>query len=148
MDKFDKIYKSFSELLSDLNYKNSYIKEKILNILYVSNAHLNAVDIQDIFKKQYKEQISLTTIYSFLNFLTECNLVNVYNKNNIREYELNLSSHHDHLICEKCNKIITFFDEDIEKRQHIVSGDNKFNLIGHTMILYGICKKCQNIKKY
>ncbi|CAD7287771.1 Ferric uptake regulation protein [Campylobacter majalis] len=142
MQNFENFYKSFSSLSNDLNHKNSYIKERILNILYFSDTHLSANEIQAIFRKNYRENISLPAIYALLNFLDECKLSNVYIDNGVRKYELNLKTHHDHIICEKCRKAISFCDEVIEKRQHEIAYANGFELVGHSMILYGICSEC------
>lgn len=142
MNNFDNFYKNFSTFLNELNHKNSYIKERILNILYQSNIHLSANEIKQKFQKIYKENISLTSIYGFLNFLDECHLTNAYDKNGIKKFELNLSAHHDHLICEKCHKVISFRDEIIEIRQDEICKSRNFECKSHSMIIYGICKNC------
>lgn len=142
MDDFVRFYKNFSTLIKDLNYKNSYIKERILSILYFADRHLSVNEIQAEFEKKYREKISLPAIYALLNFLDECKLSNSYNENGVMKFELNLKAHHDHMICEKCRKTISFCDEEIEQRQHEICSENGFEIIGHSMILYGICSEC------
>ncbi|MGG7073119.1 transcriptional repressor [Campylobacter sp. 9BO] len=146
MSNFESFYKNFSSFLSQLNYKNSYIKERILSILYQSQSHLSAAQIQQIFSQKYGETISLTAIYGFLNFLDECHLTNTYEIDGVQKYELNLKSHHDHLICEKCHKVISFSDETIESRQDEICAKHGFVCKSHSMIIYGICAECSSIK--
>lgn len=143
MDNFDNFYKNFSNFLSELNHKNSYVKERILRILYQSDRHLSAHEIQTIFRKNFKENISLPAIYGVLNFLFECGLTNSYDEDSTRKYELNLGAHHDHLICEICHKVVAFSDEIIEARQDEICDKHGFSSISHNMILYGICDQCQ-----
>ncbi|WP_169763946.1 Fur family transcriptional regulator [Campylobacter mucosalis] len=142
MNNFDNFYKNFSAFLSELNHKNSYIKERILNILYTSEKHLSANEIQLEFQKRFKDKISLPAIYTLLNFLDECHLTNTYEDNGIKKYELNLSSHHDHIICEKCQKVIEFHDDVIEEQQENIAKAKGFEIKTHSMILYGICDEC------
>lgn len=143
MRNFEKFYSKFSDFLRDFNYKNSAQKEKILKLLYTSDEHLSANEIQEFFNSDLRENISLTTIYQFLNFLKEIGLVSEFDEGGVRKFELNLKSHHDHLICIKCGKIVSFYDKFIEARQDIICKEKNFNTQGHTMILYGICQECQ-----
>lgn len=144
MKNFDKFYKQMAGFMREFNYKNSYIKERILAILYRSDEHLSAAQIQAKFSQIYKENISLPSIYELLNFLEDCALAEAYDESGVRKYELNLKPHHDHIICEICGKTQSFFDETIEQCQEKICQNKNFKLISHTMLLYGICEQCQN----
>ncbi|MBE2985054.1 transcriptional repressor [Campylobacter sp. RM9344] len=142
MENFENFYKNLSHFMSEFNHKNSYAKEKILLILYHASSHLSAADIKDEFLKRHKQNISMPSIYALLNFLSECNLTNVYDDNGVRKFELNLTAHHDHLICERCGKVKSFRDDFIEDAQDKICKDKNFTCISHSMILYGICDEC------
>ena len=60
-----------------------------------------------------------------------------------KKYESNSKSHHDHLICTNCGKIIEFMDDEIEKRQDKIAKKNRFKIVSHSMQLYGTCETCQ-----
>ena len=85
----------------------------------------------------------MTSIYTFVNFLEEHHLANSFEQNGVKNYELNLKSSHDHLICEICGKVVDFEDEMIEQRQDQICSQRSFNAESHKMILYGICSDCQ-----
>lgn len=144
MHTFDKFYMKFLELLRNYGYKNSAAKEQILKILFSSDEHLSASEIRDKIKSEFKRNVSLTAIYRFLNFLQDFGLVLSIEESGINKFELNLKSHHDHLICVKCGAAESFFDKYIEEKQEQICKNSGFRLEGHTMILYGICPKCQN----
>lgn len=53
-----------------------------------------------------------------------------------------LGTHHDHLICTKCGKIIEFSNEDMERMQIRISAGHGFHMLQHKMEIYGICNDC------
>jgi len=57
---------------------------------------------------------------------------------------LDPSHHHDHLICTKCNKVVEFYNCQIEKIQEQIALDNQFEILNHHLNLYGICAECKN----
>ena len=143
MEDFELFYKHFNEFLKAFNQKGSEIKEQILRVLFASKSHLNAQEICQKIYEIYKNEISMTSIYTFLNFLEEHHLANSFEENGIKKFELNLKSSHDHLICEICGKIVDFEDEMIEQRQEQICIQSSFIAESHKMILYGICSDCQ-----
>jgi Fur family ferric uptake transcriptional regulator len=51
--------------------------------------------------------------------------------------------HHDHLICEKCKRSVEVIDPKIESLQKRLAQKHGFELTGHRLYLFGICKNCQ-----
>ena len=143
MENFELFYKHFEEFLEAFGQKKSDIKEQILYVLFTSNSHLSAQEISSEIYKIYKNEISMTSIYLFLNFLETHHLANSFEENGVKKFELNLKSSHDHLICEICGKIVDFEDEMIEQRQEQICKEKNFKEQSHTMMLYGICEDCQ-----
>ena len=143
MEDFELFYKHFNEFLKAFNQKGSEIKEQILRVLFASKSHLNAQEICQKIYETYKNEISMTSIYTFLNFLEEHHLANSFEQNGVKNYGLNLKSSHDHLICEICGKVVDFEDEMIGQRQEQICIQSSFSAEYHKMILYGICSDCQ-----
>ena len=143
MEDFELFYKHFNEFLKAFNQKGSEIKEQILRVLFASKSHLNAQEICQKIYETYKNEISMTSIYTFLNFLEEHHLTNSFEQNGVKNYELNLKYSHDHLLCEICGKVVDFEDEMIEQRQEQICIQRLFIVESHKMILYGICSDCQ-----
>ena len=114
-----------------------------MRVLFASKSHLNAQEICQKIYETYKNEISMTSIYTFLNFLEEHHLANSFEQNGVKNYELNLKSSHDHLICEICGKVVDFEDEMIKQRQDQICSQRSFSAESHKMILYGICSDCQ-----
>lgn len=143
--KFDEYIVKFRSMIKSLGLNNSTQREYVLKVLFENKGHLKAEDIQLKVKEQNKINIGIATVYRILSFLEEMKIVKTIaiSGNDSKVYELNLISHHDHIICEKCNKIVEFYNPELEKMQEEVAKRNGFVLEDHDMLLYGICEKCQ-----
>ena len=61
----------------------------------------------------------------------------------LTRYELaDEESHHDHLICTSCAKIIEFEEPKIEELQEKIATRHGFELISHKHEMYGTCADC------
>ena len=116
----------------------------ILKVLYFSNEHLSAEEITQKIKENYNIDIGIATVYRAMKFFEELNIVSCLDAlESSKLYELNISLHHDHLICTACRKIIEFTDDIIEEKQIKIAKKNNFILKDHVMTIYGICEDCQ-----
>jgi len=52
-------------------------------------------------------------------------------------------THHDHLICTRCGRIIEFSNEDIERIQREVAKQVGFKMTGHRLEISGVCRECR-----
>jgi len=50
--------------------------------------------------------------------------------------------HHDHLVCNNCDKIIEFTEHRIEKLQEEVCKKYKFKAESHRLQIQGLCENC------
>jgi Fur family ferric uptake transcriptional regulator len=53
-----------------------------------------------------------------------------------------LGTHHDHLICTKCNKIVEFENQQMENMQTEIAARHGFHVLQHRMEMYGLCSDC------
>jgi Fur family ferric uptake transcriptional regulator len=133
------------DIIKERGLKYSKQREVIFTTILNSKEHLNADELNAIISKKYPDlKIGIATIYRALSFLEEVKLISSIELNSDgKKFETNSKDHHDHIICVKCNKIIEFVSEQIEQAQESVAKKNGFELLDHTMYLYGICKECQ-----
>jgi len=142
---YDEFMLKFKDTMKSLGLNNSVQREYVLKILFNSEIHLSADALLNEVKKEYSVTMGIATVYRILNLLEELHIVNSISidGNESKVYELNLVSHHDHMVCTQCNKIVEFFDAELEKLQENVALTNGFTLQSHNMLLYGVCKECQ-----
>ena len=89
------------------------------------------------------------TVYRTLKLLTECGVA--FERkfgDGLTRFELaDDESHHDHLICVDCSKIVEFEEPEIEGLQARVAARYGFMLKSHKHEMYGSCADCQAKKR-
>jgi Fur family ferric uptake transcriptional regulator len=95
--------------------------------------------------RQKDSRVGYATVYRTLKLLTECGVA--FERkfgDGLTRYELaDESSHHDHLICVECAKIIEFEEPKIEELQERIAARYGFILKTHKHEMYGVCADCQ-----
>mgnify|MGYP001261541573 FL=1 len=135
------------EELKRAGLKTTQPRLKILTILESAAVrHMSAEDVYKCLLEQ-KEEIGLATVYRVLTQFEASGLVIRHNFEGGRSvFELNDETHHDHIVCVKCGKVVEFSDPGIEKRQHKAAQEAGFVLQDHALYLYGLCNKCSKRK--
>ena len=143
----EEIIDELKKIVKQKGLKYTEQREIVLSILLHAKEHLTAEEVYNDIKKEHKESnIGIATVYRALSFLEEVDLItSITFGTDGKKYESNSKSHHDHLICTECGKIIEFIDDEIEKRQDKIAKKNKFKITSHSMQLYGTCEVCQEI---
>ena len=117
---------------------------KILELLAKNrDQHFSA---EEIYKKLSKADadLSLATIYRVLTQFESAGLVIRHNfEEGYSVFELNEGEHHDHLVCNKCRKVMEFYDEVIEERQLDIAKHYGFEMTNHSLNIYGVCADCR-----
>jgi Fur family ferric uptake transcriptional regulator len=119
---------------------------KILELLENSNQrHVSAEDVYKLLLDK-GEEIGLATVYRVLTQFESAGLVTRHNfEGGHAVFELERGHHHDHLVCVVCGKVEEFVDSTIENRQKEIAKEHGFEIVDHSLIIYGHCKnpKCQ-----
>lgn len=136
------------QLLKKAGLKVTEPRLKILALMQsTTNTEMQHFSAEDIYKMLLEEgeEIGLATVYRVLNQFDEANILTRHNfEGNKSVFELARVSHHDHIICTDCGKVIEFTDDLIEKRQREISEKFGIELENHSLYLYG---KCNNANK-
>jgi Fur family ferric uptake transcriptional regulator len=111
----------------------------------------NHVSIEELLAKVRAKdpRVGYATVYRTLKLLTECGVANERRfGDGLTRYELaDDTSHHDHLICVECGDITEFEEPRIEELQEKVAKKYGFELRLHKHELYGLCAKCQVLRR-
>jgi len=119
----------------------------IFEEVFRDHGHFYADEIAARLKKR-GGTASRATVYRTLDLLVEAELVKAVRPGTSQMYfeHVNTGEHHDHLVCVECSEIFEFYSADIEDAQCRVCKDLGFIPHKHTMVIYGICRKCQGKK--
>jgi Fur family ferric uptake transcriptional regulator len=114
---------------------------KILELL--ENSAQRHVSAEDVYKLLLEngEEIGLATVYRVLTQFEAAGLVTRHNfEGGHAVFELDRGEHHDHIVCVICGKVEEFMDDSIEKRQKQIAQEHNFDMVDHSLIIYGRCK--------
>lgn len=113
---------------------------KILEVFQRSDErHLSAEDVFRILQLGGFD-IGIATVYRVLLQFTQAGLLVRQSFDGGRSvFEINEGRHHDHLVCVQCGKVVEFHDDAIEQRQREVAQLHGFELVEHTLSMYGLC---------
>jgi len=144
-DNIDELKDELKKIVKQKGLKYTEQREIVLEVLLNATEHLSAEEVYNEVKLAFPDSnIGIATVYRALSFLEEVHLISsITFGTDGKKYETNTKSHHDHLICSSCGKIVEFFDPEIEKRQDQIALDNGFKITSHVMQLFGNCKACQ-----
>jgi Fur family ferric uptake transcriptional regulator len=106
----------------------------------------NHVSIEELLAQVRTQdpRVGYATVYRTLKLLTECGVANERRfGDGLARYELaDDASHHDHLICLECAKIVEFEEPRIETLQDEIAARYGFELRSHKHEMYGVCPDC------
>ncbi len=113
---------------------------KILEIFQKNPVrHLSAEDIYRLLLSENLE-IGLATVYRVLTQFEQAGILSRnYFEIGKAVFELNEGTHHDHMVCIDCGRVEEFQDDEIEKRQYEIAEKHGFEIVDHTLAIYGHC---------
>ena len=115
---------------------------EILKLLETSQKqHFTAEEIyQELLAHDTK--VGIATIYRVLTQFVAAGLIMKHNfEGDQCVFELDRGEHHDHMVDMKSGRIVEFHDEIIEQRQREIAKEHGFELLDHSLTLYGEFKE-------
>nr|VFK22154.1 MAG: Fur family transcriptional regulator, ferric uptake regulator [Candidatus Kentron sp. MB]VFK27767.1 MAG: Fur family transcriptional regulator, ferric uptake regulator [Candidatus Kentron sp. MB]VFK74427.1 MAG: Fur family transcriptional regulator, ferric uptake regulator [Candidatus Kentron sp. MB] len=129
--------------LKKVGLKTTLPRIRILQVLEENaQRHMSA---EGVYKALLEagEEIGIGTIYRVLTQFESAGLINrLHFEGSQSVFELDQGSHHDHLLCVRCDSIEEFIDETIEERQRLIAERFGFTMTDHSLHIYGVCAKC------
>jgi Fur family transcriptional regulator, ferric uptake regulator len=119
----------------------------VSDTFFRARGHLSIDDMLALVRKR-DPKVGYATVYRTLKLLVECGLANERQfEDTVTRFEVaHHDSHHDHLICLGCKRIVEFEDRQIERLQETVASRFGFELVSHKHELYGLCEKCSKAR--
>jgi len=123
-------------------------REEILNIFLNSSGHKSLAQIYAQVAKT-DPKIGYTTVYRTMKLLTRLGLATQrkFGDSETRYEPASEGTHHDHLICLDCGRIIEFENQTLEALQNGIAQRHRFKISHHRLELYGRCEECNRKKR-
>jgi Fur family ferric uptake transcriptional regulator len=91
------------------------------------------------------ENIGVATVYRTLDVLVQSGLVRAHDfGEGFKRYEpMPAHTDHEHLICERCGRVVEFQNERLERMLPIIADEHAFQHTRHRVEIYGVCRECR-----
>lgn len=134
----------FRRYLRDHNLPVTQQREEVAAAVFFAGAHLSVGDIERALR-QRGLRIGKATVYRTLALLATAGLVEEHDfGEGFKRYEpLAAQSHHEHLICLSCGKVVEFSSDRLERMKALIAEEHGFRHHHHRLEIYGFCRDCQ-----
>jgi Fur family ferric uptake transcriptional regulator len=138
----------FREYLSSRPRPQRYTDQQrdMVRYIFSQHNHFDADQLIDDMKRA-GFRVSRATVYRTLAKLVDAGLLRRLEIGPRMFYEHDYGyPQHEHLVCQKCGKMIEFQDPTLEGLIEEVCRRNSFQSSGHTFIIRGICFDCNRAR--
>jgi len=149
MSKIKDGIEAFHEFLKDRDLKTTSQRDLIVKEIFLSpHQHFSADELLETVRKK-DSSISRATVYRTLSLLLESSMMEELDIGKGHKYYETMFgvSHHDHLICLKCEKIVEFESPEIEALQDEIIKKSGFKSVYHSHKIFGYCSVCKKKEK-
>jgi len=133
----------FEQYLRRRNLRITAERLTVLQTIVSREGHFDAEELLTFLRRR-RRPVSRATLYRTLEHLSAAGLVKKHSFGRGQAtYEFVYGRHHhDHLVCERCGRVIEFSNEEIEALQEEVCAAHDFQSTHHVMEIFGICREC------
>lgn len=118
-------------------------RERVARAACVTDGHFDA---GDLWARLRSDQTSTApaTVYRTLNLMVDAGVLRRLDFDEGAQYEVAMGRpRHEHLVCERCGRILEFRDPELDARLAEAGHDLEFQPHRHQLIIWGRCAACQ-----
>jgi Fur family ferric uptake transcriptional regulator len=119
-------------------------RDLVAQVVLLSQDHPSVEDIRRTLRER-GAHVGTATVYRTLEVLVESGLVreNDFGEGFKRYEPMPAQAHHEHLICERCGRVVEFQNERLERMLPIIADEHGFQHARHRVEIYGVCRDCR-----
>jgi Fur family ferric uptake transcriptional regulator len=142
--KVDTRLETFRHWIKEQGLKETAQRDEIAKVFLASNRHMSVEELVHAVR-EVSPRVSYATVYRTMRLLMECGFAEErhFADGQARFENIAEAGHHDHLICERCGRIVEFIQPRIEQLQEELAKRSGFVSTTHKMEIYGICQDCR-----
>lgn len=135
---------TFRQWIKDQGLKATSQREDIAEVFFSANRHISVEELYSEVRR-INPRVGYATVYRTMKLLIESGLAaeQHFADGQARFENVEEEHHHDHIICERCGRIIEFMHAQLEQLQEKVAREYGFVATNHKMEIYGICQECR-----
>lgn len=134
----------FRAYLEDHSLPVTQQRQAVAEEVLFASTHLSVGDIEERLRAR-GVAVGKATVYRTLELLRDAGLIQEHDfGEGFKRYEpMVAQSHHEHLICTECGKVVEFSSERLERMKALIAEEHGFRPHHHRLEIYGICRECQ-----
>jgi Fur family transcriptional regulator, ferric uptake regulator len=134
----------FREYLRGQNLRMTPERRTVLEVILSREGHFDAEELLRFLRRK-NQAVSRATLYRTLDHLLGAGLVKMhrFGRGHALYEHIYGRHHHDHMVCDRCRRVIEFMNEEIERLQDEVCEAYGFRATNHVMQIFGICDACR-----
>ena len=134
----------FRRHLREHNQPITRQRDLVAQVVFRSEDHLSVDGIRRELKLR-GESVGMATVYRTLDLLVESGLVRAHEfGEGFKRYEpMTAQTDHEHLICERCGRVVEFANERLERMLPVLADEHGFQHRRHRVEIYGVCRECR-----
>ena len=139
----------FEEYLQSRGKRVTQQRRMIVERVFSRHDHFDADDLLEQLRKHARGRtVSRPTVYRTLTELVDAGLLRkmVLKDRSVYEHDYGYPQH-DHLHCQKCDKLIEFSSDEVKEIRDAVGRKHNFRVLGHRLIISGLCADCTRTKR-
>ena len=139
----------FEEYLQSRGKRMTQQRRLIVEAVFLRHEHFDADELLEMLAQTSgRGKVSRPTVYRMLGELVDAGLLRKMDLGGRAVYEHDYGyPQHDHLHCQKCNKLVEFHSDELRKIREAVGREHNFRVSGHLLIVTGICPECTKARK-
>jgi Fur family ferric uptake transcriptional regulator len=134
----------FRSFIRRKGLRNTPEREEIIGEIFANDDHF---DVDELYLRLRSKgsRVSKASIYRNIPLIMECGLIKeVWHEDGHMHYEPILGqSHHCHLRCIKCGKVIEFVEEELRAIEERLARKHNFLVVDHRLDVIGYCTTCR-----
>ena len=137
----------FIDFLTQKNLRLTAQRQAIIETAFSTDRHFTAEQLL-AWSRERDKSVSRATVYRTLPLLTESGLVREMDfGKDYKFYDPNYAEHphHNHIICQHCEKIVEFESEKIEKLENEISHRLGFAVKTHRLQITATCEEFKKL---
>ena len=135
----------FEEFLQSRGKRITSQKRLLVEHIFSRHEHFDADELLDELRQrsETRQRISRPTIYRVLSELLDAGLLRCMELRGRSIYEHDYGyPQHDHLHCQRCDRLVEFHSEELDRICRRVADEHRFRHRAHRLIVNGICPDC------
>ncbi len=139
----------FEEYLQSRGKRITQQRRVLVEEVFRRHDHFDAEDlIAHLSRVVGDRRVSRPTVYRTLAELVDAGLLRDMALGGRTVYEHDYGyPQHDHLHCQKCNKLIEFHSDEVAAIRDAVGREHQFRVTGHRLIITGECAACRSQRR-